>query len=97
MAKEKKMISVFVVDGEGLEDVMDIHGIADPKPQTQSWACVYEGHPAIGDQLLIPKDGEVFQIEDVEEAMEKYKKPKKVKKAPKKKGDYDSKVMKPSK
>ena len=116
MAKEKKLVTAYVLDNKGLSEIMDIHGFPEKKPMLHSFVSVYDDHSDIGGKLLAtPKDG-VFSVEYVDEAIEKYDSKKKEgkskdldkkdddkkKKDPSnkdgsKKGNYDTKVMTPSK
>jgi len=107
---EKKMVTVFILDAKGLKDIMDVQGLKD-KPLLHSIACVHEGHPDIGTKLLTASKDGVLHVEDIDEAIANYKKPKaktktndvkkddkkSSKKDDKKKGNYDTKVMTPSK
>ena len=107
---EKKLVTVFILDAKGLKGVMDSQGL-DDKPVEHSIACVYEDHPEIGSKLLAPSKDGVLHVEAIDEAVANYKPGKKkdvkkdvkkdtkkdTKKDDKKKGNYDTKVMTPSK
>lgn len=104
---EKKLVTVFILDAKGVKDVMDSQGLSD-KAVKHSIGCVYEDHPEIGKKLLAPSKDGVLHVEDIDEAIASYKAPKKKadekkdnkkadKKADEKKGNYDTKVMTPSK
>ncbi len=107
----KKLVTVFILNAKGLTGIMDSQGL-DDKPVEHSIACVYDDHPDIGTKLLTPgKDG-VLHVEAIDEAKANYKKKPKddkkdkskddkkkddKKKDDKDKGNYDTKVMTPSK
>lgn len=111
MAEEKKVVTVFVLDEEGLSGVMDVMGNEEKNPMLHSLVCVAEDHPEIGNKLMLPSNPDgVFHHEEMVKAINAYKKPEKKEKEekPKKKksskknddkeeGKYDTKVMTPKK
>lgn len=113
MMADKKIVTVFVLDEEGLDGVMDVMGNEEKHPMLHSLVTASEDHPEIGNKLWLPdNDDGVFHAEDMVIAINKYKKPEKPVKEEKpkeekpkkekskkddKKGEYDTKVMKPTK